>query len=222
MLALLGAAAAPPSRFIEGRQFVFRLPKPWQREQWGPVPDLPHGVDGDRWPIGGFTMRRKFAALIVLAGLVGASSTAHACGDKFIIVGRCVDYLRTHSAEHPGHVLILWSSNSKAAVAIRDVELQDFLVKAGHRVTVMDESQSTAEAIKSGAYDIVLVDVADADRLRLGLVGTPTRVLPVMYQPTNAEVDQVRQSYHCALNVRHAPIKRTQLLVAVDDAMRRK
>lgn len=167
-------------------------------------------------------MKRKLAALIVLAGLVGASSTALACGDKFIIVGRCVDYLRTHSSGHPGHVLILWSSNSKAAAAIRDVELQDFLVQAGHRFTVMDETQSTPEAIRSGAYDVVLVDAADADRLRLSLVGTPTRVLPVVYQATTAEVAQVRQIYHCALNVRRAPIKRTQLLVAVDDAMRRK
>jgi DNA-binding NtrC family response regulator len=147
---------------------------------------------------------------------------AHACGDKFLIVGRCVSYQRTHTAEHPGHVLILWSADSKAAAAIRDVQLQDVLQQAGHRVNIVEESESTPEAIKSGAYDIVLVDAADADRIRLGLVGTPTRVLPVMYQATNAEVDQVRQNYRCALNVRRAPIKRSQLLVALDDAMRRK
>src|SRR6266487_3436138 len=167
-------------------------------------------------------MRHRFSTLVVLAGLVGANSTAIACGDKFIIVGRCVDYLRTHSAQHPGHVLILWSSNSKAAAAIRDVELQNFLQQAGHRVNVMEDSDRTPEAVKSGAYDIVLVDAADADRLRLNLVGTSTRVLPVMYQATNAEVEQVRQNYRCALNVRQTKLKRTQLLVAVDDAMRRK
>jgi DNA-binding NtrC family response regulator len=119
-------------------------------------------------------------------------------------------------------VLILWSADSKAAAAIRDVQLQEFLQQAGHRVNIVEESESTPEAIKSGAYDIVLVDAADADRIRLELVGTPTRVLPVMYQATNAEVDQVRQNYRCALNVRRPPIKRGQLLVALDDAMRRK
>src|SRR6266568_5915725 len=107
-------------------------------------------------------MRLWTSTLVLLAGLAGAGSSALACGDKFIIVGRCVDYLRTHSAEHPGHVLILWSSNSKAAAAIRDVELQDFLQQAGHRVNVMEESESTPQAIKSSTYDIVLVDVADA------------------------------------------------------------
>ncbi len=167
-------------------------------------------------------MKHRISTIVMLAGLVATSSAAFACGDKFIIVGRCVDYLRTHSAERPGHVLILWSSNSKAAEAIRDVELQDYLVKAGHRCTVMDESQSTPGAIKSGAYDIVLVDAADADRLRLGLEGTRTRVLPVVYQGTTAEVAKVRQNYRCALNVRRAPIKRTQLLVAVDGTMRQK
>ena len=167
-------------------------------------------------------MKHVISTLVILAGLVATSSAAVACGDKFIIVGRCVDYLRTHAAQHPGHVLILWSSNSKAAAAIRDVELQDFLVKAGHRFTVMDESQSTPGAIRSGAYDIALVDAADADRLRLSLEGSRTRVLPVVYQGTTAEVAQVRQKYRCALNVRRAPIKRTQLLVAVDDAMRLK
>ena len=167
-------------------------------------------------------MKHGISTMVMLAGLVATSSAAVACGDKFIIVGRCVDYLKTHAAQHPGHVLILWSSNSKAAAAIRDVELQDYLVQAGHRFTVMDESQSTPGAIKTGAYDIVLVDAADAGRVRLSLEGTRTRVLPVVYQATTAEVAQVRQSYRCALNVRRAPIKRTQLLVAVDDAMRPK
>ena len=163
---------------------------------------------------------KRFVTLLIF--LFGWSGAAHACGDKFLIVGRCVDYVRSHSAEHPGHVLILWSSNSKAAAAIRDVKLQDFLQQAGHRVNIMEESGSTPEAIKSGGYNIVLVDAVDADRLRLDLVGTPTRVLPVMFQATDAEVHQVRQNYRSALNVRHPPIKRSQLLAAVDDTMRRK
>jgi len=167
-------------------------------------------------------VKRLISTLVLFAGLAGVGSMAFACGDKFLIVGRCVSYQRTHSAEHPGHVLILWSSDSKAAAAIRDVELQDFLQQAGHRVNVMEESEGTPQAIKSSTYDIVLVDVADADRLRLDLVGTATRVLPVMYQATNAEVDQVRQNYRCYLNVRRPPIKRNQLLVALDDAMRKK
>ena len=167
-------------------------------------------------------MRRRITTLVMLAGLLGASSTALACGDKFLIVGRCVSYQRMHVTQHPGHLLILWSSNSSASAAIRDVKLQDFLQQAGHRVNIMEESESAPEAIRSGAYDVVLVDAADADRLRLDLVGTPTRVLPVMYQATPAEVDQIRQNYRSALNVRRAPIKRNQLLVAVDDAMRRK
>ncbi len=167
-------------------------------------------------------MKRRLLILLSLAALAWTSTTALACGDKFLIVGRCVSYQRTHTAEHPGKVLLLWSSNSKAAPAIRDVELQDFLQQAGHRVNIMEESENTPEAIKSGSYDVVLVDAADADRVRLNLVGTSTRVLPVMYQASNAEVDQVRQNYRSALNVRRPPIKRSQLLVALDDTMRRK
>ena len=167
-------------------------------------------------------MKHRISTIVLLGGLLAASSAAVACGDKFMIVGRCVDYLRIHSAQHPGHVLILWNSNSKAAAAIRDVKLQDFLQQAGHRVNIMEESESTPEAIKSGGYNVVLVDAVDADRLRLALVDTPTRVLPVMLEATDAEVHQVRQNYRSALNVRRPPIKRSQLLVAVDDAMRRK
>ena len=168
-------------------------------------------------------MRKLITALILVSGTLGfVAPGAHACGDKFLIVGRCVSYQRTHAAQHPGHVLILWSPNSKVSAAIRDVELQDFLQQAGHRLNIMEESGSTPEAIKSGGYDVVLVDVADADRLRLDLVGTSTRVLPVMYQAKDAEVDQVRQNYRCYLNVRRAPIKRNQLLVVLDDAMRGK
>jgi len=167
-------------------------------------------------------MKRRISTILVLAGLVATSPVAIACGDKFVIVGRCVDYLRIHAAQHPGHVLILWSPNSKAAAVIRDVKLQDFLQQAGHRVNIMEESGSTAEAIKAGGYNVVLVDAVDADRLRLDLEGTATRVLPVMFQATDAEVRQVRQNYRSALNVRQTQIKRSQLLAAVDDTMRRK
>ena len=168
-------------------------------------------------------MKRFVTLLILMFGWSGATvSLAHACGDKFLIVGRCVSYQRTHAAEHPGKVLLLWNSSSKASAVIRDVQLQDFLQQAGHRVNVMEESGSSPEAIKSGTYDVVLVDAADADRLRLDLMGTPTRVLPVMYQATDAQVDQIRQNYRPALNVKRAPIKRSQLLVALDDAMRKK
>ena len=165
-------------------------------------------------------MKLRICMFTALAALVSAGATAHACGDKFLIVGRCVSYQRTHTAEHPGRVLILWSSDSKAGTAIRDVELQEFLQQAGHRVNVVEESATTPDAIKASSYDIVLVDVADADRVRLDLEGTPTRVLPVMYQATSAEVQQVRQNYRCALNVRRPPIRRSQVLVALDDAMR--
>lgn len=167
-------------------------------------------------------MKHGISILVVLAGLVGVVSPVRACGDKFLIVGRCVNYQRTHTAEHPGSVLMLWSSDWKLAAAIRDVELQNFLQQAGHRINVLEESESTPEAIKAGGYDIVLADGADADRLRLNLVGTPTRVLPMMYQATDAEMGQVRQNYRYALNVRRAAIKRNQLLEALDGAMRRK
>jgi hypothetical protein len=43
-----------------------------------------------------------------------------------------------------------------------------------------------------------------------------------MYQATNAELDQVRQNYRSALNVKRPPIKRNQLLIALDDTMRGK
>ena len=167
-------------------------------------------------------MQRNIAISVALAALVGFASAAGACGDKFLIVGRCVSYQRMLTTQPPGHVLILWSTSSKSAAAIRDVQLQDFLQQAGHRVNVMEESEGTPDAIKSGDYDVVLVDAADADRVRLDLAGTTTRVLPVMYQATIAQAAQVRQNYHCALNVRRPPVKRSQLLVAVDDAMRRK
>ncbi len=167
-------------------------------------------------------MKRWIMVALGLATLAGLASTAGACGDKFLIVGRCVNYQRMLTTQRPGHVLILWSSNTKSAAAIRDVQLQEFLQEAGHRVNVMAESEAAGEAIRSGGYDVVLVDAADADRLRTDLEGTTTGVLPVMYQATSAEVDQVRRSYRCALNVRRAPVKRSQLLVAVDDAMRRK
>ena len=167
-------------------------------------------------------MKHGIWPVALLGALVGVCSAAHACGDKFLIVGRCVNYQRTHMAEHPGSVLILWGANSKTAAAIRDVQLQNFLQQAGHRVNVVEESPGTLETFRAGDYDVVLVDAADADRVRLELVGARTRVLPVMYQATDAQMDQVRQNYRHALNIRRAAIKRNQLLVALDGAIGRR
>ena len=165
---------------------------------------------------------RKLIQLFALAsGTIGfVPAGAHACGDKFLIVGRCVNYGQTHAAMHPGSILILWIPDSKATTAIRDPELQEALQEAGHRVTVIEDTPQFDMAKKLGQYNMVLVDIADADRVRLDVsaAAAKTVVVPVMYRASKAEVALAQQNYRCALNA-STPLRRSRVLAVIDDAM---
>ena len=160
-------------------------------------------------------------SLLVSAMLPLVSLPAGACGDKFVVMARCVSYQRLVKVAQPGNVLILWTAGSGPGAAIRDHELQQALQQAGHLVTVVEEAVGLDEAIRSGLFRVVLVDVADADRIeqRLHAAAARAAVLPVMDRASKAEYARARQQYKCAIRI---PSRRADMLTAVGDAMNRK
>ena len=159
--------------------------------------------------------------LLVSAVVVLSTLPAGACGDKFVVLARCVSYQRVVNLAHPGHLLIVWTPGSKPGAAIRDRELQQTLQQAGHQVTVVEESTQFDDAIRSGQFRVLLVDIADAERIeqRLRAASAKTVVLPVLRQASKADYAQARQQYKCAVNI---PSRRSQVLTAVADAMNRR
>ena len=83
---------------------------------------------------------------------------------------------------------------------------------------MIGERSRLYDALKTGRYDLVLVDLADApgveDEMRAA--PSPPVVVPVVYEGTKAETEAVKKHYRCLLK---APDKSGNYLNAIDRAM---
>jgi len=159
----------------------------------------------------------KRSTLLPLLGAAAlmCSPDAHACGDKFLVVGKGVRYSRAR-AVHPASILIYMNPGSRLPAAAKDVQLEARLLQAGHKVKKVDSAGQLGEALKSKRYDIVLGDIADSPGLEKQVAAEPSGpvVVPVLYRPTAAELATAKSQYGCAMN---APSK--DPLSAIDEAM---
>lgn len=118
----------------------------------------------------------RFSALVV--GLVvtvpALHSAALACGDKYLMVGRGPKFQRAYASVHPGKVLIYARPTTAPKAAIRDPQLHKALRQAGHAVSVIEDWALLEHALKVVPPDVILVDVAEATRLRSLLSSSPT------------------------------------------------
>jgi AmiR/NasT family two-component response regulator len=165
-------------------------------------------------------MRRYVPILVALGGLLLSDPVvASACGDKFLLLGRGVNFRRAYAAVHPASILIYAQPQRHATKAIRDPRLQNDLKQAGHRVTMVETEAALARALESDRVDLVLTDVADADRVFKAGSTSPSKptVLPVMYEPTRDEAKAIAAQYQCRLT---ASDKADRYLTTIDDAMK--
>lgn len=165
-------------------------------------------------------MRASVGLLMALGALLlPETKTVQACGDKFLLVGRGVTFHRAYAAIYPASIVIYVQPQRQAAKAIRDPRLQAELKLAGHRVSLVETDESLARALESGAVDLVLTDVADADRASKQSAASPAKpaVLPVMYEPTKEEAREIEARYQCRLK---SSDRADRYLTTIDDKMK--
>src|SRR5262245_33094381 len=164
-------------------------------------------------------MRAYAAVLATVVLLLQATNAAQACGDKFVLVGRGVEFHRAYAAVYPASIVIYAKPQGHAARAISDPRLHSDLKLSGHRVLLVDNDALLARALDSDRPDLILTDVADAERLSRQAAGAPSKpiVLPVMYQPTKEEASAVEKSYQCRLT---SGDRADRYLSAIDNAMK--
>ena len=164
-------------------------------------------------------MRAYAAILTVTTALLQATNAAQACGDKFLLVGRGVEFHRAYAALYPASIVIYARLPGDAAKAIRDPRFQANLKQSGHHVLLVENDAALARALESDRVDLILTDVADADRLSTLASAAPSKptVLPVMYRPTNAEAQTVEARYQCRLT---SADRAERYLSAIDTAMK--
>jgi hypothetical protein len=169
---------------------------------------------------GGRSMQAYKPILMAVAAVfLQDGSGAQACGDKFLLLGRGVKFQRAYAAAYPASIVIYAQPQRGAAKAIRDPRLQSDLKLAGHRVSVVESEAALMRALGSERVDVVLTDVADADRTSVEGVASPTKptVVPVMDKPTREDVKRIEARYQYRLK---SSDRADRYLRTIDDAMK--
>ncbi|MEO8434869.1 MAG: hypothetical protein ABI596_08235 [Pyrinomonadaceae bacterium] len=157
-------------------------------------------------------MRRMILAATIIAGIALLSiPMAEACGDKALRIGRGIRFRRV---SHPAAVLIYIPSNFSRAT-----QLQSMLKKVGHKSYAAQGADKLTEALKSGQYDLVIADVAEAAGLENQIQGSSSKpvLVAVVSKGTKAEVTAAQKRYQ---NVVTNPQSADHYLEAIEQAMR--
>jgi hypothetical protein len=121
-------------------------------------------------------MRRPTVILAaLLTALVTAETRLHACGDKFLAIGRSDRYSRAYAAVHPGTLLLFVPGTSARGGGLADERLQKQLAAAGHRVMVARDRASLDRALQAEAIDVVMAGEQHALQLVPELARLPAR-----------------------------------------------
>jgi hypothetical protein len=164
-------------------------------------------------------MRKILLALGIVAGIwLLSMTTADACGDKSLRIGHGVRF--QHPAAHPAKVLIYLPSNAPADTTARAPQLQRIFKQVSHKAHIIRGADMLSEALHSGQYDILLLDLAETASLQqFDDLTTKPIVVPVASKGTKAEIATVQKQYRYI--VKH-PRDAEEYLDTIDDAMRSK
>jgi hypothetical protein len=137
--------------------------------------------------------------LFSAAALLCGARSAAACGDKFVVLGQGVRFDQAMIPTHIGSVLLYTRPGSRLGKAEDEMHLSDFLAKFGHSVMAVDTPEALASALDARGFDVILTDAQDAAELRQKIAERKERpeVVPVLVQPTRAELKTAHQQYGC-------------------------
>jgi len=165
-------------------------------------------------------MRKLSHILLTLLVLLACSTPfASACGDKLLVLGRGVKFGNIASSYHASIIAYISESVPQSA-AVNDVRFQAALQKAGHKLRLVQQADVLAQAVQSGKYDIILVDVQDTAvaEKQVTLAGVNTVVMPVVYDNPELKTAAVTQ-FRC---VRKMSGKNNSCFSTIDKAIESK
>lgn len=146
-------------------------------------------------------MRKLALAVLLSAGVVVCCGvSANACGDKLLVLGRGIR-LGTLLGNRPVKILAYQHAGTHGADLITDSQFQSALKSAGYQLRVVRDTEELEVALRLGKYDLLLADTADSDALESTLqssAAAPT-LIPIVYQPTKADLVTVEKRYRYVL-----------------------
>jgi hypothetical protein len=143
-------------------------------------------------------MRRlAFPLLLTTALVLLTTQVADACGDKFLLIGRGIKFQRGYAAVYRANILLYSVSTADGRASImRDAKFHDALKTAGHQLTVVQNTEAVKSALRSGTYDVVLTEIAQATTLGTDLATSKSIVLPVVEEkPTKDQIETCKRLF---------------------------
>lgn len=145
-------------------------------------------------------VRAAAAVLMVVASLGGE---ALACGDKFLVPGRRARFRDQLVARASAAVLIYVPPGSVLDGTPQGASLVARLQEAGYRPTLVTSEPGLELAMRGGAWDVVIADLADGPGIARQVSNGPApTVLPVAHAVGGAALDQAKRLYPQVLGSR--------------------
>ena len=158
--------------------------------------------------------------LLAAVGLFSAATvtTAFACGDKLLSLGRGVRFQRANVAARPASVLIyVGQNNSKSSLG--NTQLQSTLKQAGHKLETVNDSATLEQDVKSGKFDVILAEYSDAVALADHVKADSSHavIVPVVSKSQKVEYSAASKQFAHVVKSSGDP---TEYLVTIDQAMK--
>jgi hypothetical protein len=159
--------------------------------------------------------------LATLGGIAASSDTLlHACGAKFLVSSRGAHYQRVLASIQPTRVLWYWKQDDATKEEDRwNPDASKMMEEVGHTVDVAHDADAFLAAARDGDFDVLIVPIDEARRLRTGMASLPreSAVLPVMLFPTRSVYSEALQEFDVVLKL---PTTSAKLLAALEKARR--
>ena len=163
-------------------------------------------------------MRRLVLALGSASVVLLLSATpAYTCGDKLIALNRGLrsqDFFSSRRAS----ILMYSHVGSGSSDPYDKGQLQSALIRAGHRLQTVAEWREFYDALKTGHYDLVLVDLVNVPQVEESLrtAASPPLVVPLVSEGTKAENKLLKKQYPFVLVARE---RTGRYLTVIDRAL---
>ena len=167
---------------------------------------------------GEIVMRRFYLALgFTTIVLLLSATSAYACGDKLQALNRGLRP-QDFSSSRRASILIYGHMGSGSSGPNDTGQLESALRRAGHRLQTVAEQRELEDALKSGHYDLVLVDLINVPQVEESLrtAASPPLVVPLVSEGTKAENKLLKKQYPFVLMARE---RNGRYLTVIDRAL---
>jgi hypothetical protein len=141
-------------------------------------------------------MRRLLRALLLVAGFFLFSCTAHACGDKLLILGRPLRF-----KSRPASILVYAPPGSALEPMLTSQQWTTAITKGKHRVIVILTPERLSQVLKGERFDLILVAWTEATVSPAQLADTsfPAVVVPVVENVSRETLRNAEKEYGVAM-----------------------